>query len=155
MVDRISLYHLAVLPSQRGISQFLPENRPQASLPAGLAPNLWVSQLDPAPLLIFSPLLLQQNDAGWDVEVHQPAFAFVFALCLVGDSMLYHVFEASTYGFLIIRIIWNDLLELRGIMISDNTRFTKVAEAGRSQSGWIIFQFVVSKFLYQTFVGCM
>ena len=40
MVDRISLYHLAVLPSQRGISQFLPENRPQASLPAGLAPNL-------------------------------------------------------------------------------------------------------------------
>ena len=72
---------------------------------------------------------------GSTILGHQPVFAFVFAYCLVGDSMLYcniNVFEASTYGFLIIRIIWNDLLELRGIMISDNTRFTKVAEAGRS-----------------------
>ena len=159
MVDRISLYHLAVLPSQRGITQFLPENRPQASLPGGLAPNLWVSQLDPAPfsyflLFFFNKMthveMLRFNNFGSPTCV-----ACIVAYCLIGDSMLYHVFEASTYSFLIIRIIWNDLLELRGIMISDNTRFTKVAEAGRSQSRWIIFQFVVSKFLDQTFVGGM
>ena len=67
---------------------------------------------------------------GSKILGHQPVFACIVAYCLVYDSMLYHVFEASTYGFLIIRIIWNDLLELRGIMISDNTRFTK---AGRSR----------------------